>query len=201
MAAASFGAQAGSAVGGAYEQYKRAQSDKNQAEMDARGAETEAAWIDNQGLDASRRGAARFMRLRMTQSQQVGAERARLAAHGGSLTEGSGARVISDMQFIGDIDAKTELSNTEKETWVIRQSARNKTLDAAMMRAAGRGISPTTRAVGSLISGAGKVAKAYYGYQDERDRNYPGVAGSSSGRGARTTQGQYNVFNRAYGDE
>jgi len=188
MAAASFGAQTGAAAGDVYASYVRAKSDKAQAEMDARQKESEAALEEDRALDASRRGSARFMRFRMAQSQQVGAERARIAAKGGAGALALSRR-LADLDFVGEIDAKTTLTNTEKEVWLIRQNARARSFDAQMLRAIGRGISPRTRAVGSLISGAGKVAKSYYGF------------GGSEGIFGRSQGDQLNVFNRPYGDE
>ena len=97
-------------------------------------------------------------RSQLATAQLKGHQRASMAASGVDLGDGSAARVLTDTDVMGGIDADTIYSNAVRNAWGYRT-------DATLKRAGADAISPMTSATTSLIGGAGKVADTWYRFK------------------------------------
>ena len=169
-----------SAYGQASAAHAKAKAEKANIEFQAYLTQREAYQGELRAADRAKVGNEQMFKLRLKQSQQLGSQRARIAAHGGSLTQGSHAAILSDTRYISDIDARALQSNTDKEVWLIREGARNKGMSAEMMRLAGAQISPGGEALTSFAGNAGKLASQWYRLTDTGPARAGGFAGRDS---------------------
>ncbi len=117
-----------------------------------------------QAQDALQRGATAEQRQRMSTAQLRGSQRARLAANGVALDEGSPLNILQDTDYMGEVDALTIRDNAAKEAWGYRNQAAGYGSDAAMLRSRASAENPMFAGATSLLTGAGSVADAWYRY-------------------------------------
>lgn len=99
-------------------------------------------------------------------SRQAGdvksAQRARLAASGVDLGEGSAAEVVASTDIAKELDMQTTQSNALAAAWGYRTQGMNSTNEAAAKRATAGAVSPGMQAAGTLLGSAGAVAQSWY---------------------------------------
>lgn len=155
---------------GAYNQSKANKSAyAYQAQVNANNAKI-AEW---QAQDALQRGAKTEQRQRLQTAQLKSSQRARLAANGVALDEGSPLSILQDTDYMGEMDARTIQSNAAREAWGYRNQAAGYASDSAMLRSRSDAESPLLAGTSSLLTGAGSVAASWYRF---------GQAGGGGGR-------------------
>jgi hypothetical protein len=153
------GAGMGAQAFGAY-QSSRATKAAHEAQAQVqRNNATVAGW---QAEDAIERGNKAAMRVRSQARQLKGTQRARLAAAGVDLGEGSALQILSDTDYFGEVDAQTTVDNAAREAWAIRQQAAGYSADAALMQSRAAAESPLFAAGTSLLTSASRVAERWY---------------------------------------
>src|SRR3569832_892881 len=95
-------------------------------------------------------------------AQVESAQRTSLAANGIDLGEGSAARVLSDTETLSQLDAQTTYANAVRAAWGYRTQATNQQNSALYSRSAADSMSPVASRAGSLLAGAGSVARNWY---------------------------------------
>jgi hypothetical protein len=109
-------------------------------------------------------GADAEQRQRLRTAQTVGSLRARLAANGVDLTQGSALNLLQDADFVGERDALTIRDNAAKDAWGAKVQETSYLNEAAMSEATADSISPSSAMATSLLSSAGRVASSWYSY-------------------------------------
>jgi hypothetical protein len=115
-----------------------------------------------QAQDALRRGATSEQQQRLKTAQLRGAQRARLAASGVAIDEGSALNTLLDTDFMGEQDAMTIRDNSKKEAWGARVQAGNYASDSSMLLNRADAENPNGAMFGTLLTGAGNVADSWY---------------------------------------
>jgi len=126
----------------------------------ARNNEQIAGW---QAQDAIQRGGRTVVQSRIQTAQTKGAQRARLAAAGVDLGEGSALNILADTDYFGEIDVNTITDNAAREAWAIRQQAAGFKSEASLLQSRADSESPWMAGATSLLTSAGKVAGGWYG--------------------------------------
>lgn len=129
----------------------QAQVNKNNAQI--------AEW---QAQDALARGAKAEQNQRLKTSQLAGAQRARLAASGVALDEGSALSILQDTEFMGEMDAANIRDSAQRDAWGYRTQGANYRSDASFLSSRAGSISPNSAAFDTLLTGAGTVADSWY---------------------------------------
>ena len=145
----------------AYGAYLSAQGEKQNFEYQAKLLEIEQRQGEQRAYERQEIGSEQQFKLKVQTKQQLGSQRARIAAHGGRL-EGSHLAVLRDTKWVSDLDLQTLTRNTDREVFAIRERARSKGASAVMQRLKGAQIRPGQRAVTSLIADAPKLAQQWY---------------------------------------
>lgn len=160
---------------GAYNQSQQTKAAyQYQSQVNANNAKI-AEW---QAQDALQRGARVEQQQRLKTASLKGSQRARLAASGVALDEGSPLNVLQDTDYLGDLDARTIRDNAAKEAWSYRNQSAGFTSDASMLSARASAESPLMAGATSLLGGAGLVADSWYRHNQ---------AGKNSARQEMTT--------------
>jgi hypothetical protein len=138
---------------------------KYQAEMaaiNARVAEISA----RSALEAGKHEAAQ---TGMQYGALRGRQRATLAANGVDLGVGSAAEIQASSAIMKQIDLNTIKANSVRTAWGIRTQGVNSQAEARMFSASASGISPSSGAMSTFLTGAGSVASRWYqsGYFDQ----------------------------------
>lgn len=156
-----------------YDVYKaRNDAKRSQAESQAvkLANEAQAALAENnaqlavwQAQDALFRGEVAENRARLSAADLRATQRTRMAANGIALDSGSAARTLTTTDVLGEIDAMTARENAAREAWSFRVQAQDQRNRAEIMRNAyiPVGDSLQSATVGSLLSGASRVSRAY----------------------------------------
>ncbi len=112
--------------------------------------------------DALERGQRDVFNVRLKQGQVEGAQRARFAAAGLDLNEGSPLAILMDTRYMGNLDAATAEDNANKEAYVLRESAATSRRNASFLDWRGDQENPRKAYVSSLLGSAGQVASTWY---------------------------------------
>lgn len=158
----STGAQAVGTVASTYGAYTKAVADKTAYNYQAVIAQNNAELATYQAKDAETRGADALNQQQLKNAQLKGTQRARLAANGVDLGQGSALDLLSDTDQLGTIDANTIKDNTNKEAWALRAQAGNYTANADLLQQRADSTSPFGAAAGAFLTGTGGVAKSWY---------------------------------------
>lgn len=132
---------------------------KQQGRFDQQVAEINAASERNAAADAGRRGLIEQRQRYRALGQQIGAQRANMAAAGLDLSFGSAENLIADTAMIGNEDAATIAENTRREQMGFDINASNYTLQGRAARSRGNAAFTTSvfQAAGTLLGGAKQV--------------------------------------------
>lgn len=132
-----------------------------------------------------RRGNSQVGALTLKAGQLKSSQRARLAANGVDLGQGSAAEIQASTDIMKEVDVNTLTANAVQSAWGYRTQATNYTNEGITRRAAASGISPIGSAATSLMSSAGQVASSWYslnkagalkGTKFEMAEEYPALA-------------------------
>lgn len=133
-----------------------------------------AKWNEAQARERGQIGVAR---IGLSVRQLEGKQRAEFAARGIDVNEGSALAILDDTRYMGAVDVATAEHNTELEAYGFKVAALNAENDAALLKmgaanarkeaAAMAGaprspLSPNAEMFGTLLTGAGTVAKNWY---------------------------------------
>ncbi len=112
--------------------------------------------------DAARRGSIEEQRRYRALAQQMGQQRAGLAASGFDLSFGSAANLVSDTAMIGNEDVATIRENTRREMTGYDINAANYTMAGRAARAKGNAamVGGVLAAGGTILGAANQVAGA-----------------------------------------
>ena len=119
--------------------------------------------LDYQAKDAVRRGQTQQTSQQLKTAQIKGAQRARFAAAGVDVNEGSAFNVLMDTEYFGKLDEMTIADNAEKEAWALRESARTGYSNADFLRRRAAAENPEKAYQSSMLGSAGTVASSWYG--------------------------------------
>ena len=120
------------------------------------------AMLEAKAKDAITRGAQDETQVRMRAAQLAGTQRARFAAAGLDLNEGSPLAVLMDTEYMKNLDVATTRDNTAKEAWALRQSAATSNSNADFLSWRAGKENPSRAFSLSLLGSAGSVASAWY---------------------------------------
>lgn len=146
----------------AFGAYQTAQAQQASSRYQARVAENNAKIGEWQAQDALRRGEQAETDQRRKAAQIKGAQTASMAARGIDISTGSALNILSDTDYLGEIDALTIRDNAKREAWGHRVGAQNDTNNASMLRASADSISPLGAGATSLLTSAPQVARNWY---------------------------------------
>lgn len=142
--------------------YNKAKADKAALEYQAGVDRNNAQLAEWQAQDALARGQSAVDASRLKTASLKGSQRARLAANGVALDEGSALNILEDTDYMGDLDAAVISDNAKKEAWGIRTQGANYSSNADLLAARANAESPFGSAAGTLLTGAGAVADSWY---------------------------------------
>jgi hypothetical protein len=165
---------------------RAARAEKTNQEFQAYLSEQQKIDLEHQAADRARVGNDNYFDLRLKQSQQMGSQRARAAAKGGSLVEGSHAAILSDTQFIGDIEAGRLMSNNDKAVWLIKNNAAAKGFESRMFKLRADQINPGREQMNSLTSSFGRIASSWYRFAPYQPQSSDRSVSSGGGGSAYT---------------
>lgn len=158
----STGMQVAGVVTGAFGAYNTSKATKTAYETQAAVARNNAQYAEWQARDAIRRGQEAEGAHRLKVAQLKGSQRARLAANGVVLDEGSALNILADTDFMGENDALTIRDNASREAWALRRQAAGFEADAGLLSTRAKDESPLFAAGSTLLTGAGQVAASWY---------------------------------------
>ena len=123
-----------------------------------------AEWKAQDALD---RGAKEEAALRVKVAGLKGRQRSVLAASGVEVGSGTALDILGDTAALGELDALTIRSNSEREAYENRVNASNLSANASMKRMGANNaiIAGQIGSMTSLLSGAGSVASKWYDYE------------------------------------
>lgn len=152
-----------------------------QGQYHQRIAEWEARLAELQAEDAVKRGREAEGRYRQGIKQTIGSQRARLAAQGIAIDDGSALDVQAETAEIGELDALTIRNNATREAFGYKTEAMSARMggESAMAAAQGEARGLRNAAWGTLLTGGAQM----YGQYQGRSRA-PQVSGSTSGSAA-----------------
>lgn len=122
-----------------------------------------ATVAEYQAKDAIARGQQAQARIQLRGAQVKGAQRARLAAAGFDLEEGTAANLLADTEYLMRHDVLTEQDNAEKEAWAYMESAKTGQSNAEFLRRRAASEDPDYAYNTTLLGGVGQVASMWYG--------------------------------------
>lgn len=180
MASISQGMQIAGTVSGAYGAYNKSKADKTAYETQAAVARNNAEYSESQARDAIRRGQVAENDVRRRTAQLEGSQRARLAANGIDLGEGSALNILMDTAFFGENDALNVRDNSNREATALRTQGSNQTAAANLYQTRADSESPFSAAAPTLLTGAGLVADSWYKNKASIKTDYSLGGGSST---------------------
>lgn len=144
---------------------ENAAGQKAAMQFDAQEKRNDAILADHAAKDAIYRGQQAQFRSRVQAGQLKGAQRARFAAAGLDLNEGSPLNVLLDTDYLSDMDATTIADNAEREAWALRENAKGSRRNSQFLDWGAGRIDPKMAATSSLLGSAGQVASSWYTYR------------------------------------
>ena len=123
-------------------------------ELEAAVAEGNARILEAGAQDALRTGQLQEQQSRLQYASLKGSQRARLAANGLALDEGSSLRILTDTDYLSDVDANTLHANAVREALGYRTQAASALTeaDAARIRSRTEGMAAKAEALGAKLS-------------------------------------------------
>ena len=175
LKSAGLGAQAFGAVSSVFGTYRKSKAEQAGYEAQAQVARNNAQIAEWQALDVERRGVDAQQRLAIHIGKTIGAQDAVLASRNVAINEGSALNIRADTAFLAKRDQNILSDNTAKEAWAFRNQATFARSNADILDWRAESQSPLLDAGGTLLSGAGRVAQAWYAL----NKASPGVAKSA----------------------
>lgn len=166
LATVALGTAAAGGMSSAVGAYNQSKASKAAYEYQAGVSRNNAMIAEWQAQDALQRGARSVQQQQLKTAQLKGSQRARLAASGVALDEGSALHILDDTDYMGQVDVNTIENNTAREAWGFRNQAAGYTSDSSMLSARSAAENPGGAAFGSLLGSAGQVASQWYAYSN-----------------------------------
>jgi len=154
----------GSAGMGAYGAYQSSQANKQAAAYQAQIARNNATIAEWKAKDTEERGRTAEIDYRVKVEGFKGDQRAKLAAQGFDINEDDPLDILADTAGLGERDALTIRSNTEREAWKNRLDAQNATAQGVMFQAKSDAESPFLAGATNLLGGVSSVASKWYAF-------------------------------------
>ncbi len=149
----------GMATRGAYD---KSVADKRAYEVQAGVSENNALLADIEAGSAGLRGEQAVARSDLKHAATKGAQRARLAANGVALDEGSALNILADSDLYAAEDRSTIMANTANEVFGRKLQGENYRSNAALLRDRANAESPFRSALGAGLGAFGTVASGWY---------------------------------------
>jgi len=126
-----------------------------------------ASVTDQQAAVARENAQKNEQKLRMDAARLTSAQRARFAAAGLDMGEGSAFNILNDTTFMLNTDVGTLRTNADREAWALRETSKAKGANANLLDwvAGNEDASAGTLKAATLLSGAGSVASGWYRLQ------------------------------------
>jgi hypothetical protein len=144
--------------------YFSARAAKKAYQLKAQLARENAAYLEGLARDSVRRGVTAESRQRGRIGQLKATQRARLAANGVVIDQGSALGVLQDTDLLGNIDALTIRENAAREAEGLIRERNNTLFEAAGYQAAAGSRSPFLEGLTSLLTQGKQVAHDYEQY-------------------------------------
>lgn len=144
--------QASSAQQSAYEY--QAQVSANNAKL--------AEWQAQAELE---KGAQAEMEQRRKTAALKGTQTATMAARGLDLGVGSPLNILTETDYLGEMDALTIRDTAARNAWAARVQGTNDSNNAQLLKMRAEAENPLMAGAGSLLTGAGAVADRWYKYK------------------------------------
>lgn len=157
-----FGLQVAGMAAGAVGSFYSAKSQKLALQSQADIAEINARISELGAQSALIQGQRQVGQISRKAGEVKSAQRARLAANGVDLGEGSAAELLTSTDILKEEDMATAHHNALAAAWGYRTQSMNSTNEAAMKRTTAGAISPGMQAASSLLGSAGTVAQSWY---------------------------------------
>lgn len=93
-----------------------------------------------------------------------GSQRAGLAAKGLDISTGSALNILTDTDYLGELDVANIRSNAERAAWAARVQGSNEAANAELLTMRAEAENPLMTGAGTFLSGAGSVADRWYTY-------------------------------------
>lgn len=158
------GLQTAGAVSGAVGAYRSAAGQRAALQYQSAVASNNAQIAQDQQRFALINGEQEEQASQLKTAALMGDQRAALAANGVDLGEGSANEILATSKFMGARDALTIRDNAARQAWAYGQQAKGFGNEAAIDTATAKAMSPSSAALGSLLTGAGSVASSWYRY-------------------------------------
>lgn len=142
--------------------YSQSKASKQAYGFQAAVARNNAQVDEYRAEDAVTRGQQAQFRQGLQTAQITGAQRARFAASGLSLTDGSPLNILSDTKYMGEMDRQTIGENADREAWALRMQANNDMSNAALLQMRADSEHPNRAFLTTLVGGSGQVAGSWY---------------------------------------
>lgn len=150
------------ALTSSYGAYGESRAQKQALEYGATVDRNNAMLSEWQAADSLNRGEKTWQKHNLDVAALKGTQKAVMASHGVALDEGSAARILTDTDFLGALDAQTIRNNAAKESFGYEAQATQYRNDAAMKDYGASGISPKRAGLTALLSGGASVASKWY---------------------------------------
>lgn len=148
-----------------YGAFKQSKADQQAARWNAHVADNNATLAEWEAQDALDRGEDAAQRHQLKVAGLKGTQRARIAANGIALSEGSPLRILTDTDFLGELDAQVIRANAGREAYSATTKAQQYRDDSAMLNYQADSNSPLLAGATTLLTGATSVASKWYAYR------------------------------------
>lgn len=150
-----------------YGSYQQGKAQQAQYDYQAKVNENNRQIAEWQAQDALDRGEIEEKKHRIKVSRLKGTQRSVLAANGVEVDSGSALDTILDTAELGELDALTIRSNSERESYDYKVAAMNQGAEAGLNTLAGKNASTAGKygAMTSLLTGANSMADKWYSYK------------------------------------
>lgn len=138
----------------------KAQSDKNMLGFEAQQYANSAAIVGYQAQLDQQAGARREQNAQLQTAGQFGAQRARMAASGIDLGQGSATDVLASTEYMGERQAMMIRDNTNRQVWQDRVAQSQAQAQQQYKLAQANAINPDMVGFGSMLGSAAAFAMA-----------------------------------------
>lgn len=140
------------------------QSAKNAYEYQAAVSRNNQKIAEWQAQNAIAQGEEAQIEQRRKIASLKGSQRAGLAAKGLDISSGSALNILTDTDYLGELDVLNIKSNAERNAWAQRVQGNNEAANATLLSMRADAENPLLAGAGTLLTGAGTVADRWYTY-------------------------------------
>jgi hypothetical protein len=140
------------------------QAQKNAYEYQAAVSRNNQKIAEWQAQNAIAQGQEAEIDQRRKMAALKGSQRAGLAAKGLDISSGSALNILTDTDYLGEMDVLNIRSNAERQAWAQRVQGSNEAANATLLSMRADAENPLMAGAGTLLTGAGSVADRWYTY-------------------------------------